>query len=112
DPKAVKRAVEAIIQAERPVLYLGGGAIAAGADDEGRQLAEKLNLPTTRKLMGVGAVSGRQPLGLRMLGVAGGFPREFARQQLRPADFNRRPVRRPRDRQAERFCGGREIRSR
>ncbi|HKC86884.1 MAG TPA: biosynthetic-type acetolactate synthase large subunit [Blastocatellia bacterium] len=73
DPKAVKRAVEAMINAERPVLYIGGGAIAAGAHEEVRQLAEKLNLPTTCTLMGLGAFPASHPLSLGMLGMHGGY---------------------------------------
>ncbi|HKQ80267.1 MAG TPA: biosynthetic-type acetolactate synthase large subunit [Blastocatellia bacterium] len=73
DPKAVKRAVEAMIAAERPVLYVGGGAIAAGANEEIRQLAEKLNLPTTCTLMGLGAFPDSHPLSLGMLGMHGGY---------------------------------------
>jgi acetolactate synthase-1/2/3 large subunit len=73
EPKAIKRAVEAIIKAERPVLYIGGGAIAAGANEELRQLAEKLNLPTTCTLMGLGAFPASHPLSLGMLGMHGGY---------------------------------------
>jgi acetolactate synthase-1/2/3 large subunit len=73
DPKAVKRAVEAMISASRPVLYIGGGAIAAGAGEEVRRLAEKLNLPTTCTLMGLGAFPASHPLSLGMLGMHGGY---------------------------------------
>ena len=73
DPKAVKRAVQAMIEAERPVLYIGGGAIAAGASEELRQLAEKLNLPTTCTLMGLGAFPDSHPLSMGMLGMHGGY---------------------------------------
>jgi acetolactate synthase-1/2/3 large subunit len=73
DPKAVRRAVEAMIRAERPVLYIGGGAVAAGAYEELRQLAEKLNLPTTCTLMGLGAFPDSHPLSLGMLGMHGGY---------------------------------------
>jgi acetolactate synthase-1/2/3 large subunit len=73
DPKAVRRAVEAMISASRPVLYIGGGAIAAGAYEEIRQLAEKLNLPTTCTLMGLGAFPASHPLSLGMLGMHGGY---------------------------------------
>jgi acetolactate synthase I/II/III large subunit len=73
DPKAVRRAVEAMTSAERPVLYIGGGAIAAGAYEELRQLAEKLNLPTTCTLMGLGAFPASHPLSLGMLGMHGGY---------------------------------------
>jgi acetolactate synthase I/II/III large subunit len=73
EPKAVRRAAEAIIKAERPVLYIGGGAIAAGASEELRQLAERLNLPTTCTLMGLGAFPASHPLSLGMLGMHGGY---------------------------------------
>jgi acetolactate synthase I/II/III large subunit len=73
EPKAIRRAVDAIINAERPVLYIGGGAIAAGAYEELRQLAEKLNLPTTCTLMGLGAFPASHPLSLGMLGMHGGY---------------------------------------
>jgi acetolactate synthase-1/2/3 large subunit len=73
NPKAVKRAVEAMLEAERPVLYIGGGAIHAGAHAEAIRLAEKLNLPTTCTLMGLGAFPASHPLSLGMLGMHGGY---------------------------------------
>jgi acetolactate synthase-1/2/3 large subunit len=73
NPKAVRRAVEAILEAERPVLYIGGGAIHAGAHEEAIRLAEKLNLPTTCTLMGLGAFPASHPLSLGMLGMHGGY---------------------------------------
>lgn len=69
----VKRAVESMIKAKRPVLYIGGGAIAAGASEEARLLAEKLQLPTTCTLMGLGAFPASHPLSLGMLGMHGGY---------------------------------------
>jgi acetolactate synthase I/II/III large subunit len=71
--KQVRKAVEAMLRAERPVLYLGGGAIAAGAHEEARRLAERLNLPTTCTLMGLGAFPASHPLSLGMLGMHGGY---------------------------------------
>jgi acetolactate synthase-1/2/3 large subunit len=73
NPKAVRRAVEAILEAERPVLYIGGGAIHAGAHEELQRLAERLNLPTTCTLMGLGAFPASHPLSLGMLGMHGGY---------------------------------------
>jgi acetolactate synthase-1/2/3 large subunit len=72
-PAAVRRAVREMMQAKKPVLYVGGGAIAAGANEEVRQLAEKLNLPTTCTLMGLGAFPASHPLSLGMLGMHGGY---------------------------------------
>jgi acetolactate synthase-1/2/3 large subunit len=72
-PGQIRRAVSAMIKARRPVLYVGGGAIAAGAYEEVRVLAEKLHLPTTCTLMGLGAFSASHPLSLGMLGMHGGY---------------------------------------
>lgn len=73
DPRQVRRAVTAMMKAKRPVLYVGGGAITAGAHEEVRLLAEKLNLPTTCTLMGLGAFPASHPLSLGMLGMHGGY---------------------------------------
>ncbi len=72
-PGQIKRAVNAMMKARRPVLYVGGGAIHAGAHEEVRQLAEKLSLPTTCTLMGLGAFPASHPLSLGMLGMHGGY---------------------------------------
>ena len=69
--RQIQRAVEAIDQAQRPVLFLGGGVITAGAHQEARALAEKAGLPTTFTLMGIGAFPGDHPLSLGMLGLHG-----------------------------------------
>lgn len=69
----VRRAVDAMIRAKRPVLYVGGGAVAANAHEDVIQLAEKLNLPTTCTLMGLGAFPASHPLSLGMLGMHGGY---------------------------------------
>jgi len=72
-PGQIKRAVSEMIKAQRPVLYVGGGAIAAGAHEEVRALAEKLNLPVTCTLMGLGAFPASHRLSLGMLGMHGGY---------------------------------------
>ena len=73
DPKQIRKAVTAMMQAKKPVLYVGGGAITAEAHAEVKQLAEKLNLPTTCTLMGLGAFPSTHPLSLGMLGMHGGY---------------------------------------
>ena len=55
DMHAIEAAVNLIDQAERPVLYLGGGIIHADAVMLARMLAEKARLPTTMTLMALGA---------------------------------------------------------
>ena len=69
--RQIKRAAEAINASERPVLYVGGGVIIAGASDELRRLAEKANIPVTTTLMGLGAFPEDHPLALKMLGMHG-----------------------------------------
>src|SRR5690606_4106852 len=69
--RQILAAARLIAEAERPVLYVGGGAIHSGAHEEVRALAEKCDLPTTTTLMGLGAFPGDHPLFLGMLGMHG-----------------------------------------
>lgn len=70
-PLQIKKACELIERAERPVLYVGGGAITAGAHEEVKQLAETIMAPVTTTLMGKGAFPEDHPLSLGMLGMHG-----------------------------------------
>lgn len=67
----IKKAVKSIEKAKRPVLYVGGGVIISGASDELKELAERLKIPVTVTLMGMGAFPGEHPLFLGMLGMHG-----------------------------------------
>ncbi len=69
--RQIGEAAQAISTAQRPLLYIGGGVIAAGAHHEVRQLAEKAGLPVTYTLMGIGGFPGSHPLALGMLGMHG-----------------------------------------
>ncbi|WP_339767139.1 acetolactate synthase 3 large subunit [uncultured Paraglaciecola sp.] len=69
--KQIKKAAKVLLEAKRPILYVGGGAIAAEASDLVTELAEKLNLPVTSTLMGLGAFSGVHAQSLGMLGMHG-----------------------------------------
>ena len=79
--RQIKRAAEAIDAAERPLLYVGGGVILAGASDVLRQLAMKANIPVTTTLMGLGAFPEDHPLSLKMLGMHGTAYANYAVQQ-------------------------------
>jgi len=70
-PLQIRAAVDLILEAERPVLYAGGGIIAAGAHAELFELAEKVNLPVTTTLMARGAFPDTHPLSLGMPGMHG-----------------------------------------
>lgn len=71
NPAQVKKAVALMVQAERPVIYAGGGVISSGASEELRRLAETLMAPVTTTLMGLGGFPGDHPLWLGMLGMHG-----------------------------------------
>lgn len=71
DPQQISRAVRAIAEAERPIIYAGGGVINSGAHRELKELAEKMLMPVTTTLMGLGAFPGDHPLSLGMLGMHG-----------------------------------------
>ncbi len=67
----MKKAVQLIAEAERPVLYVGGGAIASGAQAEVTALAERTNILVTTTLLGKGAIDETHPLAIGMLGMHG-----------------------------------------
>ncbi|MGE5581795.1 MAG: biosynthetic-type acetolactate synthase large subunit, partial [Bacillota bacterium] len=76
--RQVKDATDAIQSAKRPLLYVGGGAVNAGADQELRKLAELLEIPVTVTLMGMTAFPNNHPLFLGMLGMHGTATANFA----------------------------------
>ncbi|MGV0024519.1 biosynthetic-type acetolactate synthase large subunit [Phormidesmis priestleyi ANT.L61.2] len=71
NPRQIGQALKLIRKAERPLLYVGGGAIAANAHAEVKELAERFHLPVTTTLMGIGAFDEHHPLSVGMLGMHG-----------------------------------------
>ncbi len=71
--RQIEKAYALLEQAERPVLLLGGGVISSNASEEVLKLAEKLNLPVTMTLMGLGSFPGEHPQSLGMLGMHGTY---------------------------------------
>jgi acetolactate synthase-1/2/3 large subunit len=80
-PKQVAKAVELLLAARRPVLYVGGGVTMSGASEQVLALAERLNLPVTNSLMGLGSFPGTHPLFLGMLGMHGLYQANKAVQE-------------------------------
>ncbi|MBV8886278.1 MAG: biosynthetic-type acetolactate synthase large subunit [Chroococcidiopsidaceae cyanobacterium CP_BM_RX_35] len=78
NPRQIVQAVRLIQKARRPLLYVGGGAISAGAHAEVQQLAELFNIPVTTTLMGKGVFDENHPLALGMLGMHGTAYANFA----------------------------------
>lgn len=69
----VKKAIDALLSTKRPVIYSGGGVISSHAHKELRRLAQRLNLPVTNTLMGLGAYPGTDHQFLGMLGMHGTY---------------------------------------
>jgi acetolactate synthase-1/2/3 large subunit len=69
----IRRALQTLLSAERPVIYTGGGAITSGCYQELRSLAEKLNVPVVSSLMGLGSFPGTHRQSLGMLGMHGTY---------------------------------------
>jgi acetolactate synthase-1/2/3 large subunit len=73
--------VELLLAARRPVLFAGGGVTMSGASEHILALAERLDLPVTNSLMGLGSFPGTHPLFLGMLGMHGLYQANLAVQE-------------------------------
>ncbi len=69
----IKKAVETLLAAKRPIIYSGGGVVLGNAYKELTNLAHRLNLPVTNTLMGLGAFPGSDRQFLGMLGMHGTY---------------------------------------
>ncbi|MEZ0242830.1 MAG: biosynthetic-type acetolactate synthase large subunit, partial [Sphingomonas sp.] len=76
----LRSAIEALRQAERPLIYYGGGVVLSNAHRELRALAELTGAPVTSTLMGLGAFDGTHPHFLGMLGMHGTYEANMAMQ--------------------------------
>jgi len=74
----IKKAVELMLQAERPVVYTGGGVILGDACEELRALVAETGFPITSTLMGLGAYPGTDERFLGMLGMHGTYEANMA----------------------------------
>ena len=74
----IAQIADAIRQSQRPVIYAGGGVIAAEAAEELFKLVEKTGIPVTTTLLGLGGFPGDHPLSLDMLGMHGSVYANFA----------------------------------
>lgn len=81
DPQQIEAAIALLREAEKPLLYVGGGAIASAAHKEIQTLAEAFSAPMTNTLMGKGAVDEHHPLSVGMLGMHGTAYANFAVSQ-------------------------------
>ena len=76
--RTIDAALKLIEAGKRPLLYVGGGAIAANAHSQVKELAELFQIPVTTTLMGLGAFDEHHPLSVSMLGMHGTAYANFA----------------------------------
>jgi len=74
----IKRAVEMMLAAERPIFYVGGGVVLDDASEQLITLAKKLGYPVTTTLMALGAYPADDPQWLGMLGMHGTYEANLA----------------------------------
>jgi acetolactate synthase-1/2/3 large subunit len=78
NPRQINQAIALLQNAERPLLYVGGGAIASGAHAELKKLAELFQIPVTTTFMAKGSFDEKHPLSVGMLGMHGTAYANFA----------------------------------
>jgi acetolactate synthase I/II/III large subunit len=84
DEASVRKALDIIQAASRPVIVAGGGVRASGAKDEVVALAEALQIPVATSLNGKDTIPGTHPLSV---GVVGSYSRESANRIVQGADL-------------------------
>ncbi|NNJ95577.1 MAG: acetolactate synthase 3 large subunit [Gammaproteobacteria bacterium] len=77
----IKRAVDLILSAERPMIYTGGGVILGEASPQLTRFAQRLGYPITNTLMGLGAYPANDKQFLGMLGMHGTYEANMAMHQ-------------------------------
>lgn len=84
DEEVAKRIVVALGDAERPVIYAGGGVLIAEASDELAAFADHMSIPVAHSLMGKGAIPDDHPM---TLGMTGFWGTQFVNDSCRNADY-------------------------
>ena len=79
-PGQIKKAVQMLQQAKRPMIYTGGGVVLGGASEALTKLVRTLGYPCTNTLMGLGGYPATDPLFVGMLGMHGTYEANMAMQ--------------------------------
>lgn len=77
-PEQIRQIAAAIKRAKRPMIYAGGGIIAANATQDLRELVEKTGIPVASTVMGLGSFPASDPLSMDMIGMHGSVYANFA----------------------------------
>ena len=83
-PMQIKRALQAIAKAKKPVICCGGGVVLAGAREEMTAFANKSGIPIVSTMMGIGVMPMDSPV---YLGMIGRFGRSYTNRAIREADL-------------------------
>ncbi|MFP3887091.1 thiamine pyrophosphate-binding protein [Priestia filamentosa] len=84
DEITARKIIETLVNAQNPLLYVGGGILLADAAQELRELVDHLNIPVAHSLMGKGAVSDDHPF---TLGMTGFWGTKFINDKCKEADY-------------------------
>lgn len=84
DEETAKTIIKTLINASKPLFYVGGGIMLADAAEELRELVDHLSIPVAHSLMGKGAVSDDNPL---TLGMTGFWGTKFINDKCKEADY-------------------------
>ena len=76
--RQIHKAAKAILEAKKPLLYIGGGAVLSGAAEIVRELAWMTQIPAVETLMSRGVMGAKNPLLLGMLGMHGNYASNMA----------------------------------
>src|SRR5256885_2739505 len=79
-PGQIKKAVQLLAEAKRPMIYTGGGVILSDATKQLTKLVKMLGFPCTNTLMGLGGFPATDPQFLGMLGMHGTYEANMAMQ--------------------------------
>lgn len=74
----IKKAVQLLLEARRPMVYIGGGVVLGDAADKLTALVRKLGFPCTNTLMGLGGFPGTDRQNVGMLGMHGTYEANMA----------------------------------
>jgi len=84
DEVTARKIIQTLVNAQNPLLYVGGGILLADAAQELRELVDHLNIPVAHSLMGKGAVSDDHPF---TLGMTGFWGTKFINDKCKEADY-------------------------
>ncbi len=80
-PGQIKRALQLLLAAKKPLFYVGGGTVLADGAQAMKELAATFNYPVVTTLTGIGGFDGTSPLSLGMVGMHGTYEANMAMQE-------------------------------